>query len=293
MQIERQIKVEVLDPGTFGENGIELKIARLDKINPVVSGNKIFKLHYFLEEFKSSGLNSIATFGGAYSNHLVATAFAAHALAVPSIGFVRGDEVLNDTLNECQGYGMKLVFLGRSNYSEIANEPSLLSEIYPGSYFIPEGGYHPLGAKGASLILDELSGEHYTDICTAVGTATTLAGLVRDQSKKVHAVPVLKGMNDLRARLQYLNGKTSSNLNIWDEYHFGGYARPTKQLFEFMNWLYKEFHLETDFVYTAKMMFGVIDKIKKGYFPLGSSVMCLHTGGLQGNRSLDKDVLDF
>jgi 1-aminocyclopropane-1-carboxylate deaminase len=292
MLLNPSIKIEVQKLGTIGDN-IKVKVARLDKIHPVISGNKLFKLYYFLEEYKTSGKTTIASFGGAYSNHLVATAYAAQQLLVSSVGFVRGECIMNQSLSDCIAYGMKLVFLDRNKYSQFTKDPSNLQNKYPEYYFIPEGGYAPIGAQGAARIMESLSLETYTHICTSVGTATTLAGLLRNYKVDVIAVPALKGMHDLEERINYLNNNDSQNLTIWDNYHFGGYGKTTDALFDFMNELYARYQLPTDIVYTSKMLYAVIDKIKEGYFPLGSEVMCLHTGGLQGNRSLAKGILDF
>ena len=164
------------------------------------------------------------------------------------------------------------------------------------SLIIPEGGYHPIGARGASLIAD-LTAEAAADyIITAVGTATTLAGFLQKAApgQQVIAIPVLKNFTDIRERLLYLNGQMEyKNLHIWNEYHFGGYAKKTPELLQFMNDVYSQSGLPTDFVYTAKMLFAVIDKIKNNFFPPGSRILCLHTGGLQGNQSLPEGSLIF
>ena len=161
---------------------------------------------------------------------------------------------------------------------------------------IPEGGYDAMGAAGAALIKD-LIPKKYSHICTATGTATTLAGLLLSATpdQKIVSVPVLKGMIDINERLKFLSGKEdiSDNLRILDGYDFGGYAKKDSSLIDFMNECWLKYNLPLDFVYTAKMMYGVIDSIKNNYFKEGSHILCLHTGGLQGNKSLPLKSLLF
>ncbi len=295
-------RLEFTDINTnlYTEKNIRLLVARLDKLHPVVSGNKLFKLHFFLEEALQTIHKTILTFGGAYSNHLCATAYACKMAGIKSIGLVRGERpaVLSHTLKECIAYGMKLEFLSRADY-DIKEQAGFINNLY-GKYgeclIIPEGAYHPLGAKGASLIMDGLTELKPTHVCTAIGTATTLAGLLQNRHNKemLIAVPVLKNMTDIEQRISFLNGTAIVNdLVLFDEYHFGGYAKKTQQLIGFMNHLYEKNNLPTDFVYTAKMMYGVLDKIKQDYFADGSIIICLHTGGLQGNASLPVGTLVF
>ncbi len=289
-----------LDTALFTEKKLRLLVARLDKIHPIVSGNKLFKLHFFLEKATQSGYKSILTFGGAWSNHLVATAYSCKMAGLNSIGIVRGEEgdIASHTLKECISYGMQLQFISREAYKK-KEEIHFQNELYKthGScLIIPEGGYSSIGAQGASLIMDMLHDVHATHICTAAGTATTLAGLMRNRlnNETIVAIPVLKNMTDIVERISFLNEKKeTNNLVIFDQYHFGGYAKKTNALISFMNELYTNYHLPTDFVYTAKMMYAITDKIKAGYFTGGSTIVCLHTGGLQGNSSLSAGTLVF
>lgn len=283
----------------FSDRKIKLSVARLDKLHPEVSGNKLFKLQYFLQEAMSTSEKRIITFGGAYSNHLVATAYACSSLGIKCIGIVRGEERHSDshTLQSCRDLGMELRFVSRSDYKKIAT-PDFIEELkitYGMSTIIPEGGYHSLGAKGASLIMQKLIGQDATHVCVPVGTATTLAGLLSGANcEQVIGVPVLKNMNDLTARIRELTGiDNPQRLEIFDEYHFGGYARVSPALIDFMNVFFAAYKIPLDFVYTAKMMFGIIDKVSDGYFAEGSHIICLHTGGLQGNKSLSPYNLTF
>ena len=283
----------------LNKSNISLTIARLDKLHPIVSGNKLFKLHFFLKEAIDKQKN-LLTFGGAYSNHLVATAYAAMVLGVKAIGIVRGEKpkMESNTLTMCRQYGMELQFLSRTEYRKY-NQPLFFIEIekeYPNYIIIPEGGFHPLGAEGASLIMDKVQNKTPTHICLPVGTATTLAGILSSANEDQHVLgfPVLKNMTDINTRIAALiDEKHINKLDIIDGYHFGGYAKSTKELTTFMNEFYQQYNIPLDFVYTGKMMFGVIEKMKQHYFPRGSRILCLHTGGLQGNVSLLKNTLIY
>lgn len=295
-------KIELNEWGDplFLHKNITVTIARLDKVHPVISGNKLFKLKYFLDEALKGKYDCILTFGGAYSNHLLATAYACKQIGTHCIGVVRGDDLKENavTLQQCESYGMQLHFISREQYQQ-NNDPIFIKatkEKFGRCFIIPEGGYHQLGALGASTIIDELDLSDQTYIVTALGTATTTAGLLMNGNYKQHviAVPVLKNMHDIENRIDYLTQKNLlERLIIFDNYHFGGYAKKTPTLIDFMNLLYHEHGIETDFVYTAKMMFAIKDKIDNNYFKPGSKIICLHTGGLQGNRSLSKGTLIF
>ncbi len=292
--------VEILHDELFQQKKVSVSVLRLDQIHPIVSGNKLFKLHYFLQQAIASTHKTIVTFGGAYSNHLVATAFACQASGIKSIGIVRGEKPvqLSTTLQQCSNYGMQLKFISRQAYSK-KEENDFLTQLkneFDECIIIPEGGYHPSGAKGAALIYDLIKDNSYTHICTATGTATTLAGLLLNSGdKNIISVPVLKGLNDIEERINFLLGNNfkKGKLQIFDDYNFGGYAKKTETLTDFMNYLWQQHQLPTDFVYTAKLFYAVFDKIKNNHFEEHSNILCLHTGGLQGNSSLPAGTLLF
>lgn len=278
---------------------ITLSVARLDKIHPEVSGNKLFKLYYFVEECLQTSHKTILTFGGAYSNHLAATAFLCRETNLKCIGIVRGEQskYLSHTLTQCRENGMELHFVSRSEYKQFKeiNEENIIKS-YGECITIPEGGYSTTGAKGASMITDGIAEKNFTHICTAVGTATTLAGLLNGKkpAQKIIGVPVLKNMTDIYERLDHLLPADQKEYpEIFNDYHFGGYAKYTDELLLFMNGFFATHNIPTDFLYTGKLMFAIIDKIKNGYFEKGSRIICLHTGGLQGNLSLQKGKLIF
>ncbi len=289
--------MQTLDCKMLQEKNIRLHVLRLDEIHPIISGNKLFKLHYFLEDITGQ---KVITFGGAYSNHLVATAYACKEKNIECIGIVRGERpgIISHTLQHCMEYGMQLQFISRDEYDK-KDSPGFIKALklyYGNCIIIPEGGYDILGTKGAAGIMDHIPAD-VTYICCAVGTATTIAGLslYTKIHQKIIAFPALKGMRDIEQRLHYLtNGKFDPlEIHIEDRYHFGGYAKKTGELISFMNQLYKEHQLPTDFVYTGKMMYGVMDMISRDLFKPGSNICCIHTGGLQGNLSLPKNTLTF
>jgi 1-aminocyclopropane-1-carboxylate deaminase len=291
------ITADIIANDCLKKKQITVSVLRLDKINPVVSGNKLFKLHYFLEKAKAASMQGILTFGGAYSNHLVATAFACKTAGLKSVGFVRGEKPpkLSHTLLACIEHEMQLHYISREEYDKKTTTLFLekLLQRFNGFMVVPEGGYHPAGANGAALITG-LINKNYTHICTALGTATTFAGLLKNAAphQQVIGVPVLKGVTDTAERIDYLTGN-SCTFQLLDGYHFGGYAKKTPELINFMNQFYRQHNIPTDFVYTAKMMFAIFDAAEKDFFIPGSNILCLHTGGLQGNLSLPVSALIF
>jgi 1-aminocyclopropane-1-carboxylate deaminase len=278
---------------------VSVSVLRLDTINPMVSGNKLFKLHYFLEDCMASDHKTLLTFGGTWSNHLVATAYAGSKTDIRTIGIIRGERpaILSTTLLQCLEFGMQLKFVSRSEYTHKSTPEfvELLSKEYGSFILVPEGGFDFQGARGAALIMDLITDTDYTHVCTACGTATTLAGLMMGSSKNktIVGVSVLKGDSDIEERLTELLGEgyDQHQLQMLTEYHFGGYAKKTDQLIEFMNHCWKQYQLPLDFVYTAKMFYAIMESIRLNHFLPGSKIICLHTGGLQGNRSLPVETL--
>ncbi len=292
------VNIDILSDNFHRSKNISVSMLRLDKIHPVLSGNKIFKLFFFLEEAKHSTHKKIITFGGAYSNHLAATAFACKISEIKCIGIIRGEkpEKLSHTLEYCIQNGMQTEFIKRSDYKKV-NDYSFtenLKKKYGDHTLIPEGGFSEKGVMGAAMIGNYYGQEQYSHVCCPIGTATTFAGLIQiNKNNKVIGFSVLKNLIDIGERLQYLNISPTSQYEVNHEYHFGGYAKENEELFSFMNSFYEENKISLDFVYTAKMMFGVYDLVKNNYFPPGSNILCIHTGGLQGNKSLASEKLKF
>jgi 1-aminocyclopropane-1-carboxylate deaminase len=262
---------------------VACSVARLDLLHPVVSGNKLFKLRYYL----SSG-GPVVTFGGPYSNHLVATAYACFQRGISCIGIVRGEKPadLSPTLSDCLAYGMELRFVSRAEY-RIA-----MAGEYPGSVVIPEGGAGPLGVRGTSLILRDAPA--CTHVITAVGTGTTLQGLDAAllPGQQAIGIPVIAVPPASRLSFDGSLGLSASS-SLVHGYAFGGYGRHTPELIRFMNEFHARFGIPLDFVYTAKAAFALSKLVVNGYFAPGSRVLFLHTGGLQGNRSLPSSALEF
>ncbi|MEO6289444.1 MAG: 1-aminocyclopropane-1-carboxylate deaminase, partial [Ginsengibacter sp.] len=212
---------------------------------------------------------------------------------------VRGEKPVNlsHTLLFCMQHGMQLKFISRSDYKKMASAEfqHTLEEEFGKHIFVPEGGFSPQGVKGAKNITVFFNEENYTHICCAVGTATTVAGLLQGSGKtsEIIGFSVLKNMTDINQRLQQLKVDNAKNFIFNGNYDFGGYAKKTNELIAFMNTFYNDNKIPLDFVYTGKMMFGIYHLIKKDYFSPGSNILCIHTGGLQGNKSLPHGILNF
>jgi 1-aminocyclopropane-1-carboxylate deaminase len=290
----QNLRIQTLPSLSF--NDVETSILRLDEWHPVVSGNKWFKLRYYLEEAIAGNVEAIATFGGAYSNHLVATAFAVRQAGLKSIGYVRAEmnEDLSPTLLQCRAYGMELRPIGRAAY---AARKELMEEGGEGIYWIPEGGYGSLGAKGAATILDLADTFFFTHIVCAVGSGTMMAGLVSGAAKhqRVTGISALKGNLSLEREIRAIltTEAQARSFELLHDYHFGGFAKHPAPLIDYMKQLWHRENLPTDLVYTAKMLFAAQDLVDKRHFPAGSRVLLIHSGGLQGNRSLPAGTLPF
>jgi 1-aminocyclopropane-1-carboxylate deaminase len=291
--------VEVLQDDLFIQKKVSVAVLRLDTIHPVISGNKLFKLQFFLQKAQQSYHKTIVTFGGAWSNHLVATAYACKLMGLQCIGIVRGEAPATPsaTLQQCIGFGMQLQYISRQAYAQKDETPFIesIKTNWGDCIIIPEGGYDPTGANGAALIWQLIPPNTYTDICLAAGTCTTLAGILMGKNNEnIIGVPVLKGIKDIETRMSHC-GVTfkKEGWQILDQYHFGGYAQNSPVLIDFMNYLWRQHRLPTDFVYTAKLFYAVYETIKNNHFAAGSSLLCIHTGGLQGNQSLPVNALLF
>ncbi len=279
-------------------SNVSISVLRLDKIHPVISGNKWFKLKYYIKEACSQNKKTIVSFGGVYSNHIIATAAAAKLNNLRSIGIIRGEEPtsLSHTLQEAKALGMQLYFLSREDYTHKIL-PKELADMGEKIYMINEGGYGEKGALGASTILDLQDAEKYSHICCATGTGTMMAGLIKASLplQKTIGISVLKNNWSIEAEIKKLLtiDETQKMFQIIHDYSFGGYAKKNAELFAFMNDFYRQTSIPTDFVYTGKLCFAIFDLIKKGYFQNADDILIIHSGGLQGNRSLKKGVLIF
>ena len=276
----------------LAESGVRILIKREDLNHEYASGNKWWKLKYNLEEATRIGHDTLLTFGGAYSNHIYATAAAAKELGLKSIGIIRGENTLplNHTLAFAQSCGMTLHFISREVYRNKTTDDFIqqLQNKFGDFYLIPEGGTNGLAVKGVAEFGTALINEVDFDyLCLPVGTGGTMAGIVKALAgrKKIVGFSVLKGGGFLSAEVKKWTADSFSNWNIEQDYHFGGYAKTTNELIKFISEFEKQHQLPLDQVYTAKMMFGILDLIQKGYFKRGSTILALHTGGLQGRNS--------
>ena len=290
--------IQTITDSTLEQNNLRMDVLRLDKIHPIVSGNKWFKLKYYLEDAKRNGKKGIITFGGPYSNHLVATAYSCMQAGISSIGIIRGEEPVtySPTLLDLQSFGMKLQFCSRQEYED---KPFILDLKLsnPDLLMIEEGGRGHRGIKGAGEILLLQSCKQYSHIICAVGTGTMMAGIINASSpgQQIIGIPVLKLKSDPDQEiLEYITNNTSSkNFHLQNDFHFGGYAKKNDELIRFMNSLYDEYGVPTDFVYTGKLFYGTMKMIEHGFFEAGSNILVIHSGGLQGNRSLPLRMLHF
>lgn len=267
---------------------INLFLKRDDLIHPVISGNKWRKLKYNLQKAQQENKKCILTFGGAYSNHITATAKACELSGFKSIGIIRGEkqETLNKSLQFASECGMALLYLDRENYREKENyDFRFLISDYKISqvYILPEGGANELALKGCAEITDEIKNDNQQDfdfICCACGTGTTLAGITSNLNSYQKAIgfAVLKHQNLGQEIIEKFSTEVSS-INI-QHYPFGGYAKTTPELIQFIKDFYNDHHILLDYVYTGKMMYGIFDLISKGYFPENSTIIAVHTGGV-------------
>ena len=276
---------------TFKFNEYTISVLRLDSLHPEISGNKWFKLKHNLIQAKKEQKDTILTVGGAYSNHIAATAVACKQAKINCIGFIRGEEtsVMNPTLSLAKENGMLLKFVSREEYKQRYDAIYLnqLQVKYPSCYIVPEGGNNILGEKGCKEILTpELN--NYDYIFCAYGTGTTFNGIANSLNEN----QFLTGVNVLKYEamlddMKFKNADTSK-ISILNNYHFGGYAKHTSELITFKQWFEKEFKIELDYVYTSKLFFAVFDLINKKKLDNKKQILIIHSGGLQGNKGYEE-----
>jgi 1-aminocyclopropane-1-carboxylate deaminase len=279
-----------LKPSVFANSGVRILIKREDLNHPFVSGNKWWKLKYNLEEVVHLGHDTMLTFGGAYSNHIFAAAAAGRELGLKTIGIIRGEETLplNHTLAFAKSCGMKLHYVSRETYRK-KTEPTFIQQLqnqFGNFYLIPEGGTNDLAVKGCAEFAAQLNHEIDFDyLCLPVGTGGTMAGIVEgiEPSKKIIGFSSLKGGIFLEEEIKNFTSSKNNNWVVNTGYHFGGYGKVTSELKNFIQEMQTSHQLPLDIVYTGKMIFGVLDLISKNYFNKGSTILVLHTGGLQNN----------
>lgn len=269
----------------LSQKNIHVDVKRDDMIHPYISGNKWRKLKYIILKAKSENRDHLITFGGAWSNHILATACLSANLGLKSTAYVRGERVENPVLQLCELFGMELRFTDREKYK---NKELLFDEFHqndPKAFFVDEGGFSSEAAKGCEEIMEDLPFQ-YEHIFCACGTGATLAGLAKGaeihQPKAiVHGVPVLKGGDFIADAVDSLYPNLT-NIKLHTEYHFGGYAKTKPPLIEFIRGFCSTTGLLIEPVYTGKVFYALMDLIEKDYFESGEKILIIHTGGLTG-----------
>ena len=268
-------------------SNVTLYIKREDLIHPYVSGNKFRKLKYNLLQVIQEKKKTILTFGGAFSNHILAVAAAGKENGFRTIGIIRGEELAekiaeNHTLQKAQELGMVIEFVSRETYRDKNSEEFIinLKEKFGDFYLLPEGGTNDLAIKGCEEVLTERDAD-FDYICCAVGTGGTIAGIINcsKPSQQVLGFPALKG-DFLKEDI--CKFAKNNNWELITNYHFGGYGKVTEELIFFINEFYQQYEIPLDPIYTGKMVFGVLDLIEKKWFPDNSKILLIHSGGLQG-----------
>ncbi len=293
--LEQQLGASILnkiDEPFIKEQGVELWLKRDDLLHPVISGNKWRKLKYILDHALSLNTYKIISMGGAYSNHLHALAYVGDKLGIATAAKIRGERpaVLNPTLSDLDTWGMNFKFVSRAEYRQlrIYKEYDSLPGMQTGEYWLPEGGAMGLALQGVAELVNEIEID-YDVLCVPCGTATTLAGIINavPEDKQVIGFSALKGASFLSADVrQMLNSKSYHNKNWFIEldYHFGGFAKVSPALLDFINNFEQTQGIKLEPIYTGKMLYGIYALIKQGFFKPGQRIIAIHTGGLQGNR---------
>ncbi len=283
---------EELHHELFKSKQVRVFIKRDDMIHPFISGNKWRKLKYNLIKAKSENKNHLVTFGGVWSNHLLATACASAMFGLKATAFVRGEDVESDTIFLCRMFGMQLIFTDRETYRDKRKLFEATFANDPAAYFVDEGGAGEEAVQGCAELVDELR-EDYQHIFCAAGTGATVAGILRGLHQhgspaSLHVVPVLKGAGFLKEEIGRML-KEQREFIFHEDYHFGGYAKATPPLLQFISSFSSSTGILLDQVYTGKMMYAVFDLIQKDYFTQGSKILAVHTGGLFGLLGLKRD----
>ncbi len=287
---------EEIQTNLFKKMNVRVFIKRDDMIHPFISGNKWRKLKYNVLAAAEQHKNHLVTFGGIWSNHLLATACAAAYYGLRATAFVRGEDIVSDSLFMYRLYGMNLRFTDRQAYRD---KRDLFEKYFADdndAYFVNEGGSGILGAQGCAEIIAELTNE-YDAVFTAAGTGTTAAGLLQgihehQPNARLHVVPVLKGGEFLKQEVIDFSGGLSG-FDMHTEYHFGGYARYNEELLAFISEFVSTTGILIDQVYTGKMLYALYDKIKNGYFPEGARILAVHTGGTFGILGIKEQLNQY
>jgi len=296
LKIQQQPYNQHINDCLLKKKEIDLYVKREDVLHKYISGNKFRKLYYNVMAAKEQHHDTLLTFGGAFSNHIAATAAAGKEYGFKTIGVIRGDELGKDlsktladnpTLQFAAAQGMQFHFVSRKIYREKTNLDFIdnLFGKFGRFYLVPEGGTNALAVKGAEEILTPEDAT-FDYVCSAIGTGGTIAGIINTSHthQKVLGFPALKEDFLHKEIQQYVQG---DNWSLIRDYHFGGFGKIDKKLVDFINMVNSLHNLPLDPIYTGKMMYGIIDLIKKDYFPKGSKILAIHTGGLQGRAGMN------
>ncbi len=285
IDLEFYSPIEPIFHPLFTKEGLNVFIKRDDLIHPFISGNKWRKLKYLLQKAESQKKKHLVTFGGAWSNHLLATACAAAKFGFTSTGIVRGEEIQNDVLFLCRLFGMQLHFVDRESYRDKKSIFKRLFDPDPSAFFINEGGASAEAVEGCAELVSELE-ETYDHVFCACGTGTTAAGIINGLAKNHYSalfngISVLKGGDFIGSEIKKYT-QSDSDFVLHTEYHFGGYAKTTPQLLEFIKRFSSTTGILLDPIYTGKMMHALFNLAEKNYFKKGQRILAIHTGGLFG-----------
>lgn len=281
-----------------GYDPIKLWVKREDLLHPHISGNKYRKLRYNLEAARDKGFNTLVTFGGAFSNHIAATAAAGKEFGFKTVGVIRGDELADDlfnllqtnpTMNFAHEQGMQFIFVDRKTY-RLKHTTEFIESLHSKLgvfYLVPEGGTNNLAVEGCEEILDK-NDINFNYICCAIGTGGTISGIINstNPNQKVLGFPALKGDFLSEIIKEYVH--TSDNWLLQTNYHFGGFAKINEELVHFINDFKEQTSIQLDPIYTGKMLFGIVDLFKKSYFEKDSKILAIHSGGLQGIEGMNQ-----
>ncbi|WP_282050701.1 1-aminocyclopropane-1-carboxylate deaminase/D-cysteine desulfhydrase [Maribacter aquivivus] len=278
---------QLVEHPLLAEKQVTLVIKREDLLHPFISGNKYRKLKYNLLAAEAENQTTILTFGGAYSNHIAATAYAAKEKGFRAIGIIRGEELenswqTNTTLKKAFDDGMRFKFINRNDYREKENLEFIegLKKEFGDFYLVPEGGTNSLAIKGCEEILIKAD-EEFDVVCTSVGTGGTVSGLINASfpRQNVLGFSALKG-DFLKDEIEKI--VNNKRWKLITDYHFGGYAKTSEELILFINEFKEKTGIPLDPIYTGKMIFGLFDMIKHDTFAPRTKILAIHTGGLQG-----------
>ena len=285
-----KIKYNTISSNLLVEKEVTILIKRIDLNHRYISGNKLYKLKYNITEAKKKGYKKILTFGGAYSNHIVATAYLCKKEGFNTIGIIRGEKKfpLNASLQNACDNEMNLKYINRRDY-RLKDTDSFINKLkceFGNFYLIPEGGTNFLGVKGASEILSE--DDNYNYVCCPVGTGGTIAGIINSSNinQIILGFSALKNTIDVKRNIKLYTKK--QNWKLFSRYSCGGYAKISKKLIKFINEFNINYGVPLDVIYTGKMMMGLFDMVERDFFKPKSKILVVHTGGLQGNKGMNQ-----